>query len=92
MVTTGDLGNVELVEVRDGKATSRGFVEHEVTPGTEIGLTAVGNEVTISIDGEPQLLTTFFGSRPAIDDNDSRARRRTPGRDRHPQFDNLRFG
>lgn len=64
-----DLTHVELIEVRDGEATTRGFVDHLVTPGTRIGFVAVGNEVSLSIDGKPQVLSTFFGNQSTVSDH-----------------------
>ena len=88
-----DLTQVELVEVRNGKATSRGFVDHVVKPGTKLGFVSLDNQVTLSIDSEPQVLSTFFGDRSAVDDDGLRG----TGigllvGSGQPAFDDVRFG
>ena len=58
---------VLLVEVKDGVESSRGFVGHVVTPGTKIGmLTTADGQITLLVDGKPQMLQTFFGNKPSV--------------------------
>ena len=93
VVTGADLGSVELLSVRDGTPTTVGVVDHQVSPGTTIGLVALGNDVTISIDGRPQVLSTSSGTRSAVSDQGLEATNvgLLVGSGQ-PVFDDLRFG
>lgn len=54
--------NISLIEVKDGTQRSVGFVDQEAEPGVTFGLAAIdGSLMTITIDGQPQLLSTFYG-------------------------------
>lgn len=93
VVAGRDLASVELISMRDGTATIVGVVDHDIAPGTTIGLVALGNDVTISIDGRPQVLTTSTGTVSAVSDHGIEAT--DVGLlvgSGQPVFDDLRFG
>ncbi len=87
------LANVSLILVKDGVENSKGFVGGTVTPGMAIGMVDVDGQITITINGQPQVLTDFFGSKPTIPDEGIQGTSvGLLAGDGQPQFDNLRFG
>jgi hypothetical protein len=64
------LRNISLLEIKDGTETSKGFVNQPVTPGITIGLASIGGTaITITVNGQPQVLSTFYGSRESVPDD-----------------------